>query len=377
MANQEHGEEDSKGLESKFKDLNKTFEEQARILIRDTGLGLDEAAELVRPMETALQFAAKNPSTESLIMANGVLRMMNQTILSVLRLEAARHEADQNLELAHETEKKLAIAELRIDHYKGEAEKHKDDAERHRRISQTDALTGKPNRYALYAQLDYALEAHGTPIIEGDRADESNKRNQYYALVALDLDRLKSINDLEGHPGGDAAIKAAADILSKIARHDEGDRLGGHGSVARLGGDEFTLILETYADSQEEAEENFKFILPKVQERLEGQSFDFNSHTYPLVMGAGMHVIQKGDDAATIYELADKALDDSKRDLTAKQARYEKTFKMLEEAGKPNLRGLETREAIEAREETLGARVEESQRIYVGTTNFKDPDTQP
>ena len=334
-------------LREGFSTLRDDFIKKSRILLADTGMPLDEAAQYVKATESAINFAAQNPSTESLMMATSVVNMMNKMLLLELRTEAA-----QNYELAKEASKKLATAELLAIRYKDQSERHQAESEKHKQLAETDELTNIPSRRAFYAQLDYAIQAHGTPISDGDRATKSGKEHQYYALVALDLDRLKSINDLEGHPGGDAAIKATADILNQIARHDEESAsLGGRGSVARLGGDEFTLILETFADSQEEAKQNFDTALPKVQERLEGQSLNFNNKTYPLVYGAGMHVIQPGDDQASVYAKADEALEENKKNLEEKEARYQRTFALLEANDNvENLTHLETREAIEARE---------------------------
>ncbi|TQV82890.1 putative bifunctional diguanylate cyclase/phosphodiesterase [Aliikangiella coralliicola] len=86
-----------------------------------------------------------------------------------------------------------------------------------------DSLTGLPNRYLLVDRLHQAIS-------------KSSRTQSILALLFLDLDRFKVINDNLGHQNGDQLLKEVAKRLSKMAR--EGD------TVARLGGDEFVFLLE-------------------------------------------------------------------------------------------------------------------------------------
>jgi diguanylate cyclase (GGDEF)-like protein/PAS domain S-box-containing protein len=92
-----------------------------------------------------------------------------------------------------------------------------------RSLSRTDALTGLLNRRAFFEEVRLRLGR------QGDRPRPG-------ALVYVDLDNFKLVNDRFGHQRGDAALKAVAEILSGTAR--AGDL------VARLGGDEFALWLD-------------------------------------------------------------------------------------------------------------------------------------
>lgn len=89
-----------------------------------------------------------------------------------------------------------------------------------------DALTGLPNR----RYLDEVLAEHALNFQRGERA----------ALLHVDLDRFKQINDTMGHPAGDAFLIHASDILRRAA---DGD------FVARVGGDEFVVVRRREADS--------------------------------------------------------------------------------------------------------------------------------
>lgn len=92
--------------------------------------------------------------------------------------------------------------------------------ERIHHMARHDALTDLPNRNLFSERINEVLN--------------SSSRNQETAILCLDLDRFKSINDTLGHPVGDELLKQTADRLLKCVR--SGD------TVARLGGDEFAII---------------------------------------------------------------------------------------------------------------------------------------
>ncbi|MFN4024532.1 MAG: putative bifunctional diguanylate cyclase/phosphodiesterase [Hyphomonas sp.] len=96
-----------------------------------------------------------------------------------------------------------------------------DSFEQMRLMAVTDSLTGLPNRISFNGRLDHDLESaarHGSKV----------------ALVCIDLDRFKEINDLRGHAAGDAVLKTVAERMSAVLREGE--------FVARLGGDEFAAV---------------------------------------------------------------------------------------------------------------------------------------
>jgi diguanylate cyclase (GGDEF)-like protein/PAS domain S-box-containing protein len=96
-------------------------------------------------------------------------------------------------------------------------------AEQHIRfLAHHDPLTGLPNR-ATFAR---ALE---------DEIAHARRHEQSFAVLCLDLDRFKEVNDLFGHPVGDTLLQRVGQVLLKNAE--------GLGSAARLGGDEFAVLL--------------------------------------------------------------------------------------------------------------------------------------
>ncbi|MCP4266680.1 MAG: EAL domain-containing protein [Candidatus Brocadiaceae bacterium] len=115
----------------------------------------------------------------------------------------------------------------------GELYRHKsmvkEQAEQLEKKAFFDALTLLPNRNLFSNRLDHSIE-------------QSRRNNEKLAIVFLDLDRFKYINDTLGHAVGDQLLQDVAKRLSDCARKSD--------TVARLGGDEFTLILPDISTSR-------------------------------------------------------------------------------------------------------------------------------
>ena len=83
-----------------------------------------------------------------------------------------------------------------------------------------DALTGMPNRVLFHMRMQEALAR--------------SRRGESFAVLCLDLDRFKAVNDTLGHPMGDALLQAVSSRLRAEVRQTD--------TVARLGGDEFAVL---------------------------------------------------------------------------------------------------------------------------------------
>jgi len=101
------------------------------------------------------------------------------------------------------------------------SEQRRSDAETSK-LARYDSLTGLPNRAMMRRTLDDALA-------------NAAERKRGCALLMIDLDRFKQVNDTLGHPMGDKLLKLVAERLTGV--------LGSEGQVGRLGGDEFEAIL--------------------------------------------------------------------------------------------------------------------------------------
>jgi diguanylate cyclase (GGDEF)-like protein len=148
-------------------------------------------------------------------------------------------------------------------------------------LADTDTLTPLPNRRALLRELEKAVtnaQRHGEPA----------------ALLYIDLNGLKAINDRYGHLAGDAMIlHVARELRARVRVAD---------TVARIGGDEFAVIL-TRADAAA-AEIKAKALI----EGLALTCVDIGSTNLPVGIGCGIAVIGSDDDSASILERADAAM---------------------------------------------------------------------
>ena len=150
-----------------------------------------------------------------------------------------------------------------------------------------DPLTGLPNRRFLDERLPLTLE-------------QSVAGQRYAAILHIDLDRFKQINDTLGHAAGDAMLVHASEVLSAA--------VGPGDFVARIGGDEF-VILCTRFDDMDGLEQLANGIIAAMREPVE-----YNGHMCRFGVSVGIAVSRDGDaDAKQLLINADLALYRAKR----------------------------------------------------------------
>jgi diguanylate cyclase (GGDEF)-like protein/PAS domain S-box-containing protein len=155
------------------------------------------------------------------------------------------------------------------------------------RLAFYDPLTQLPNRRLLQDRLDQALIT-------------STRTAQQGALMFLDLDHFKQLNDTMGHDLGDELLKQVATRLKSCVR--EGD------TVARLGGDEFVILLEGLSPASHESAAQAETIAGKVLSAL-GQSYQLRGHPFESTPSIGI-VLFPGEDDNTegLLKKADVAM---------------------------------------------------------------------
>lgn len=149
------------------------------------------------------------------------------------------------------------------------------------RLAHCDPLVPLANRRGMLRELETMIaryERHGTPA----------------AMLFVDLDDLKVLNDSFGHGGGDAALMQVAQKLLEGTRTND--------CVARLGGDEFCILLD-HADEASALETAERLV-----DIVAAEDFMFEGAALPLSVAIGVTLIEKGDTPATVLARADKAM---------------------------------------------------------------------
>ncbi|WP_375751817.1 putative bifunctional diguanylate cyclase/phosphodiesterase [Vibrio sp. HN007] len=121
-----------------------------------------------------------------------------------------------------------------------------------------DSLTNLPNRHLLFDKL------HG--LIE-----KCNKSSSYHALLFLDIDDFKTINDTHGHEHGDALLKEAAIRIQRCLLVDD--------TLARFGGDEFVVLLRDLGESSKDATSLAETVASKLLDTL-SETYELNEYQY-------------------------------------------------------------------------------------------------
>jgi diguanylate cyclase (GGDEF)-like protein/PAS domain S-box-containing protein len=150
-----------------------------------------------------------------------------------------------------------------------------------------DSLTGLPNRRLLIDRLEAALK-------------DTQREGHYSAVMFIDLDNFKTINDSLGHYLGDALLNAVAERLAKIVRD--------HDTVARLGGDEFVVMLHKLGRNEQAATHSAEAVGQKLLKALL-EPIDVEGHVVQISGSIGITLFH-GDavGVSAILQQADLAM---------------------------------------------------------------------
>lgn len=150
-----------------------------------------------------------------------------------------------------------------------------------------DELTGLPNRRLLMNRLEHNISIASRHHTKG-------------ALLFLDLDRFKTINDSLGHAVGDAILCEVANRLKKNVRAED--------SVSRLGGDEFMVLLPELKQGEKEASFEASVVAEKLRISL-SEPYILDDHQYHTTPSIGIVIFPYGDESADdVLKHADTAM---------------------------------------------------------------------
>lgn len=159
-------------------------------------------------------------------------------------------------------------------------------------LALTDSLTQISNRRQIMQSLQVSIA--------------NCKRHKYYgALLLIDLNDFKPINDNYGHDVGDAVLVEVANRLKKLVREVD--------AVGRLGGDEFIIILSRLGDDEVNAINELGHITQRIVTSLRWPIV-FDDHKLQVTASIGICILDsKADDIETVIKHADDAMYTAKR----------------------------------------------------------------
>lgn len=134
----------------------------------------------------------------------------------------------------------------------------------------SDMLTGLPNRRLFLDRLRQSMAV-------------SERNHSYCALLFLDIDKFKSLNDTLGHQVGDLLLVEISERLCRSVRE--------YDTVARLGGDEFVILLEQLGEEEEDAARQAQSVAEKVAAQLR-REYDLDGHKYIGTSSIGIAVFR-------------------------------------------------------------------------------------
>ena len=154
-------------------------------------------------------------------------------------------------------------------------------------LSRVDQLSGLMNRNALHERADWLIA-------------EASRENTKFAVLFLDLDHFKDVNDSLGHKIGDSLLKTIAGYLQEVIRAED--------FVARIGGDEFVIVINNYESHLE-----LTRIMQRLLDRIK-EPFVIESHPIYISGSVGVVMYPKdGSDMPTLLKHADIAMYEAKR----------------------------------------------------------------
>jgi diguanylate cyclase (GGDEF)-like protein len=167
-----------------------------------------------------------------------------------------------------------------------------------------DSLTGLPNRTLFNDHFNLALAG-------------AKRHHKKLAVMVLDIDRFKDINDTLGHPYGDQLLKQFGNRLSSTVR--------GGDTVARIGGDEFAVLVTEVAGTEDIANVAQKMLANA------RKAFRLNNHEVRITASIGVsNYPEDGEDIETLVKYADTAMYQAKNNGRNHYLRYEPSMSLQE-----------------------------------------------
>ncbi|MEG2004201.1 MAG: diguanylate cyclase, partial [Clostridia bacterium] len=243
-------------------------------------IGKDFIGMMLNPINFAQDY-----SPDNLINFESKMRCKDQNIKDVLISASAAKDKRNNflcmiVSCQDVTRQKVIQRELEL-----QEDKYKKLAADYKQLANYDSLTGLPNRRCFFEALN-AFE-------EGYKTEKKD-----FAVLFLDLDNFKRVNDLYGHKVGDDLLIATTYKLKTCIDNDE--------ILARLGGDEFMIVMP-YTNS-----DCVECKLQKIHEEFL-KCISLNGQSYQIKLSVGSAVFSQMEDITMLMQIADEAMYENKQ----------------------------------------------------------------
>ena len=204
----------------------------------------------------------------------------------ILKRQLERHQEDllQLEEALSSHVKLLKIRNSELLEYQAKIQRSEGQ---YKKMAHYDALTGLPNRVLFQDHFKKAIT-------------RAKRENSFVALLFIDLDRFKNVNDTSGHDAGDAVLKETGSRLSACVRKSD--------VVCRIGGDEFIVLIEKLVTPQ-----SVKLFVERMLTKL-AEDFVCSNQVYSIEASIGVSLYPfDGDDLETLIHNADSAMYEVKK----------------------------------------------------------------
>jgi diguanylate cyclase (GGDEF)-like protein len=237
-------------------------------------------------VETSIRYNRKYRKELDLRLRNKVLiNDLNQEIMNRERAQVELEENKRELEeKVDERTKELVDINANLERV---IDKKEEAEQSLQYLAYHDELTGLPNRNTLVDRIGQSIK-------------KASRDNGQLAILFLDLDRFKNVNDSLGHTIGDKLLQQVASRLYSTLRNDD--------TISRNGGDEFVVVMEKLKDTNEAIH-----VAKKIIECLT-QTFEIQSHKIHLGASVGISIYPTdGDSPLVLLRNADTAMYKAKK----------------------------------------------------------------